>query len=419
MDIFLLIILVLVPIVYFLFFKSSTKSAEIKDKKKNKNHTNKKTEVEEKNNSTIETTENNKNNLNTINNTTEKPISNKNLILNSFKESKEISNITFSNCGKAVLFNDDKKFYLLLNSKYTEKSLSNLYSKSIENDVISDVAFSIERNLAVVALKNSKELIFYELKEEENKKKLKFFKIENKRIKTERKYDIKKVAITKDGFFAITSGSGQDTQIQIFDIEKSLLVKAIDINEIENEDIKMTPNSDFVTISTSLHDISPIALEISKKNTKNTNVEETVLKAEKKNSLSIKEPIHSYDFSNNSAYFHVLTKGSIIKIFQNYGNFPDSKSILKIKPSDTKKINNASCYITSDKSLKVEGYIAYCNDSDLIIYNIENDANEKTLSNILDYNVLSLKLVNQDRRLLCLVAFRNGRISTIDTEIKL
>ena len=412
----LLFILFFAPLAYFFYFNKVNPKYkdQTKTNKKVSQHTSKSNDAKISDNDNANNNSNNHNLKETI----KQKQTDKHLILNSCKESKEINNVFFNYLGKAVLFNDERKFYLLLNSNYLNKSINNLYSKSIENDIISDAAFSTEKNLVVVALKNSKDLIFYELKIDDNTNKLKFFKLENKKIKTERKFDIKKVAITNDGLFAITSGSGQDTQIQIFDIEKAELVKSLDINEIENEDMKITPNSDCITISTSLYDIASVAISVSKKNTKNTNVEEVIVKAEKKNSLSVKESIIFYDFSNNTSYFNVLTKDSKIKIFQSYGSFPDSKCVYEYKSNNRINIDAISCYITSDNSLRLEGYLAYSSNDDIVIINIENNKEEKTILKVLDYSVHSIKLLSQENKLLCLVAFRNGRLSTIDTELK-
>jgi hypothetical protein len=50
----------------------------------------------------------------------------------------------------------------------------------------------------------------------------------NKSIKTTRKYEIKRVIFSNDGNFIATTGTGQDTAIQIFDANKKELIEIID-----------------------------------------------------------------------------------------------------------------------------------------------------------------------------------------------
>lgn len=264
---YIIVLLILLPLAYFLLTRKPQKEHREDTKASKKGKKREEKTESEVNTPNTKTTENHKD--------TETKVSNdRDAILNTIKESKEIINYSFSYCGNVVTFHDEKKFCLILNGDYTEKEL-HVYSKNVESDVISGVAFSKEKMLMVVALKNSKDILFYELKKEGDK--LKFHKLD-KKIPTTRKSDIKKIVISNDGKSAVTSGTGQDTQIQVFDLIKYTLVKAMDINELENEDMKITPNSDYITVSTAMYEIVTIHLSKVGHHLKNTSEEEVVLK---------------------------------------------------------------------------------------------------------------------------------------------
>lgn len=333
-------------------------------------------------------------------------------IVNSFKETKDIISVDFSSNGQIILFHDEKRFYLVLNSNLLEKKL-NIISKSIEYDTISSCSYANEAKTVVVGLKNSKEILFYQLKEQENKM-FKFEKLE-KTIKTKRKDDIKKVGITNDGLYAITSGAGQDTEIQIYDIQKSNLIESININQFENEDLKLTPDSKFITISTSMNEIVCISFNKQTHHVKNSQNEEVSLKVEKKNSVSIKEPILNYSFTNDNSFFVVLTKDSKVKIYQNYSSFYESKSLYEHKTEN--KANSASAYL-SKENLKVEGYYVYSSNKSIYLHEAITGKLINTYEEICDSYICSLKIIMINYNLYCISLSKDGRFTIIDLKLK-
>lgn len=405
----LVLLLLGLPIIYFIFFKKNTKTeltkAEIKQQrsKKNKKEENDRTSSTEKQVEEPQQKPQEK---------PKKVYEENKAIINHFRETKEIVNYNFSADCSTIVFHDEKKFYLAFNSNFLEKNIP-IYSKTVEYDVISDAAFSKDKQIMVVALKNSKDLIFYELKEDNGK--LKFFKLD-KKIKTERKFDIKRVIITKDGGFALTSGTSQDTEIQIFDVTKAAYLHSIDINEIENEDMKFNPECDYATISTSLYELASIHMSKVSNHKKNSQTEEISLKAEKKNSVSVKEPIFQYDFTNSNNFFVVLTKDSKIKLYQNYGTFPESKSIHEYKVSSA-KATAASAYVIQENH-RLDGYFAYAAGSSVVITDVQG-RELKSLPDVADSNVIAIKLVKQGVKLLAITAGRDGKFNIIDTSIQL
>lgn len=130
-----------------------------------------------------------------------------------------------------------------------------------------------------MALKQSRDIIFYQITEDENKK-LKLFKLE-KYIKSTRKFGIKHLAISNCGSYLASSGSEQDTLIQIFDVSKATLIESIDTNEINNIDIKFSPCDNYLTVSTYMYEIAIMEFKRTLKFNKAINGDETTLKANK------------------------------------------------------------------------------------------------------------------------------------------
>lgn len=112
--------------------------------------------------------------------------------------------------------------------------------------------------------------------EDENKK-FKLVKLD-KYIKSTRNYGIKHLAISKCGSYLASSGSDQDTLIQIFDINKATLIESIDTNEINNIDIKFSPCDNYLTISTYMYEIAIMEFKKTIKFNKAINGDETTLK---------------------------------------------------------------------------------------------------------------------------------------------
>jgi WD40 repeat protein len=200
-------------------------------------------------------------------------------IVNHFRETARLKNFFFSHDGQYLTFHDDKKFCLVYLKNLLDRNIR-IYSKSVDTDVIAHVSYSEQTKTMAVGLTNSKELLFYVLQNEDpnNKNKLKFIKQEQKKIKTERKYDIKNVAITNCGDITATSGSGQDTVVQLYNTNTCKLISKIDINEIENKEMKFTPDNNFLTVSTSMFEISCIAINKESHHIKNSSTEEIKIK---------------------------------------------------------------------------------------------------------------------------------------------
>ncbi len=97
-------------------------------------------------------------------------------------------------------------------------------------------------------------------------------------IKTTRKFGIKQLAITKCGRYVASSGTDQDTIIQIFDVEKAQMIESIDTGGINNIEIKFTPCDNYLTISTYMYEISVIEFKRTMKFNKAINGDEINLK---------------------------------------------------------------------------------------------------------------------------------------------
>lgn len=111
-----------------------------------------------------------------------------------------------------------------------------------------------------------------------------------------------------------------------------------------------------------------------------------------------------------------MTKNSNkIKLFQNFGAFPDSK--VQYEHVAKRQAVAAASYVLYD-NYKTTGYIAYAADSDLVLVNIET-GEEKTLVGVFDSSmVLGIKLVERNKKLYVLAVNRNGRFNTIATKIE-
>jgi len=97
-------------------------------------------------------------------------------------------------------------------------------------------------------------------------------------IKSTRSYEIKHLAISKCGNFLASSGSGQDTVIQIFDVNNSKMIESIDTNEINNIDIKFSPCDNYLTVSTYMYEIAVMEFKRTVKFNKAIEGDETSLK---------------------------------------------------------------------------------------------------------------------------------------------
>lgn len=68
----------------------------------------------------------------------------KSILLNSFREGKELRNPFTSIDGKIILFHDDKHIYLSFLNNFVEKN-PKFFSKTVEQDVITDASFSEDK----------------------------------------------------------------------------------------------------------------------------------------------------------------------------------------------------------------------------------------------------------------------------------
>jgi WD40 repeat protein len=204
-----------------------------------------------------------------------KVVNSKDYLINSFREGKELRNPKISTDGKVIAFHDDKRIILCMLKNFHDKN-QRFISKSVEQDVVCDIAFSEEPMRVVAALKNSKNLVLFDLVTEGDKQKL--VKIEKKVIKDDRKFEIKNVAISKDSNYISTIGTDQDTVVQIFDTKTLKSLSSMDLNEIQNSEIKMTPDDRQLTISTFMYEIAVVEFKKTIKFKKEIEGDETIVK---------------------------------------------------------------------------------------------------------------------------------------------
>jgi hypothetical protein len=81
-------------------------------------------------------------------------------------------------------------------------------------------------------LKNAKEVIFYEIQKNQQDNKLKLQKIEKKVLKSDQKFEIRKVMFTRDGSYLATSGIIHDTKIHIYNGFTLQKLASIEINKV-------------------------------------------------------------------------------------------------------------------------------------------------------------------------------------------
>lgn len=339
----------------------------------------------------------------------EEPTNNKESLLNSFKEVKELRNPKVYSNGKVLLFSDEKRIVFGYINNLKEKN-PKFFSKSVEQDIISDISYSEDKGLIAVGLKNSKEILFYSIAEEAGKKKL---EKSNNKIKTMRKYEIKNVSISKDGNYVSSSGTGQDTEVQIYNVGKGNMIEKLDTGGIQNLEMKMTPDDRYLTISTYMYEIALVEFKKTFKFNKEINGDEVFLKIQRNKSVSgIKIPITSYDFSNDSRFFIVACENKKIKIFQNFGNFEESKVFheFDINEEGFQHGECVSLFVTNLYSGKLQGHVAVSQGSDIFLYTTEGKC-ERRLRNSHDSQIVLLKLVETAEEVLLLSGSRDGRFN--------
>lgn len=279
--------------IYFLFFNKTKKPQDKENKETKKSKKQSKTE----NDANFDISNKSVQKESVIE--TEKDKSKKKII-NSFREGKEICNYLFAPDQSYITFHDEKKFCLVYLNNPLDRDIKR-YSKNVELDIISHCHFDPEQKKMAVSLKNSKEVLFYYLTEEGGK--TKFVKSE-KKISTERKYEIKRVATT--GSFIVTTGIGEDTLVQVYEQDKGKLVFSSNTNEIENLEMRLSPDCNFITITTYLNEISIFAIVKSSHHIKNSSLEEVSYKVIFYFSVKRKIPLAALNFQLFIMIFRII-----------------------------------------------------------------------------------------------------------------
>lgn len=144
-------LLIALTVIYFLT-RSKRSEKEEKKSNKNKHKSNIPNKVQEK----VQETPSQSNTKSTSSNPKEmmstrttlsdasKIVDPKSILLNSFREGKELRNPFTSIDGKIILFHDDKHVYLSFLNNFVEKNPKFL-SKTVEQDVITDASFSEDK----------------------------------------------------------------------------------------------------------------------------------------------------------------------------------------------------------------------------------------------------------------------------------
>ena len=335
-------------------------------------------------------------------------------LIKSIKDLKTIKKIIFAHNGHVIIFCDEKKVCFVylptINSNFNPK----IISKSIQYDSITDITYSYEKKQIYVSTKNEKKIFYLYFQLKDNKNKL---NLSEDFIQTERKFEIDQIAITtKENNFLSTSGTNNDTEIQIFNTISKTLEEKIDTGGIHNIEIKMTPDNKNLLISTFLNEISVINLEKNEKFNNATLKYENSFKFIRKKSISgIKAKILSFTFTNNENFFLVSTENKTIKILQIFGNISDSKVFKEIKRDFNVKI--VSMYVEEFYNGKLTGKIAYCENNNIYICDCEGnillelkDAHDNEIVNLMitkinceeekeDKNERDYKIINFDENL--------------------
>lgn len=312
-------------------------------------------------------------------------------LIKSFKDLKYMKHCLIHHNGHIIVFCDDKRISLLYFPKLTSKH-HKIISKNIDSDVISDISYSETTRQIAVSSKNGKSIYFYVISSESTKNKL--IKHQNAIINTTRKYEIKNISIRKDGKYVITSGTDQDTEIQIYNTKTLKLVDKMETGGINNLEMKMNPNDNDIMISTFLNDISIIHFDKSEKFNNESKAYEVVEKITRYKSVpSKKDKILGFEFSNDDMFF-VVACDKLIKIYQHYGNVSESKSFIEFNTTTTTGV--VSLYVTSYVNGKLNGYVALSeNDTDIVIVDVYGKEVLR-FTHAHDDSVIKLKLVKAD-----------------------
>ena len=323
----------------------------------------------------------------------EKPKSNDNnkYLFKTIKEDKDMTHCYFYNNGHFILFCNSKKVYLCYLKNINCKT-QKILSKNIERDSINDVSFSPNTKIIVCAAKNSKSIIFYEITKIDGK--IKLNKLENKLISTQRPYEINSIVMSENGDMISTSGTNDDTEIQIYDSKTLEKIFTQSTGGIHNFQILMGPNDNDLLISTFMNDISVINFNKSDKFNSTTLKYETVFKIQRNPSISgIKSKLLFYCMSNDEKFFGISTEDKNIKIFRNYGNISDSKLFSQFSINYTANI--ISLYIIDFDSGRLNGLVAASNGRNIYLYD-ENGKQILELDEAHDSEIIGLNICKVD-----------------------
>jgi len=307
-------------------------------------------------------------------------------LIKSIKDLKTIKKIIFAHNGHVIIFCDEKKVCFVYLPSINSNINPKIISKSIQYDSITDITYSDKKKQIYVSTKNQKKIFYLNFQFKDNKNKL---NLSEDFIQTERKFEIDQIAITtNENNFLSTSGTNNDTEIQIYNTVSKTLEEKIDTGGIHNIEIKMTPDNKNLLISTFLNEISVIFLEKNEKFNNVTLKYENSFKFLRKKSISgIKAKILSFTFTNNENFFLVSTENKTIKILQIFGNISDSKVFKEIKRDFNVKI--VSMYVEEFYNGKLTGKIAYSEDNNIYICDCEGK-NLFTFENAHDNEIVNL-----------------------------
>jgi WD40 repeat protein len=335
-------------------------------------------------------------------------------LIKSIKDLKTIKKVIFAHNGHVIIFCDEKKVCFVYLPTINSNINPKIISKSIQYDSITDITYSNEKKQIFVSTKNEKKIFYLYFQLKDNKNKL---NLSEDFIQTERKFEIDQIAITtKENNFLSTSGTNNDTEIQIYNTISKSLEEKIDTGGIHNIEIKMTPDNKNLLISTFLNEISVINLEKNEKFNNVTLKYENSFKFIRKKSISgIKAKILSFTFTNDENFFLVSTENKTIKILQIFGNISDSKVFKEIKRDFNVKI--VSMYVEEFYNGKLTGKIAYSENNNIYICDCEGnnlltfkDAHDNEIVNLMitkinceeeneDKNERDYKIINFDENL--------------------
>ena len=309
-------------------------------------------------------------------------------LIKSIKDLKTIKKVIFAHNGHVIIFCDEKKVCFVYLPTINSNINPKIISKSIQYDSITDITYSNEKKQIYVSTKNEKKIFYLYFQLKDNKNKL---NLSEDFIQTERKFEIDQIAITtKENNFLSTSGTNNDTEIQIFNTISKTLEEKIDTGGIHNIEIKMTPDNKNLLISTFLNEISVINLEKNEKFNNATLKYENSFKFIRKKSISgIKAKILSFTFTNDENFFLVSTENKTIKILQIFGNISDSKVFKEIKRDFNVKI--VSMYVEEFYNGKLTGKIAYSENNNIYICDCEGN-NLLTFKDAHDNEIVNLMI---------------------------